>query len=53
MNLNNGRSVHGLLLDTRKAFDALWILGMLYKLYLEKINPKVWLMVYDAYKNFM
>ena len=53
MNLNRGRTVHGLSLDTRKAFDALWILGMLYKLYIEKINPRLWLLVYDAYKNFM
>ena len=51
--LNNGLSVHGLLLDTRKAFDSLWILGMLYKMYLEKINPKVWLLVYDSYRNFV
>ena len=53
VNLNEGRAVHGALLDTRKAFDALWILGMMYKLYKEKLNPKAWLLAYDSYQNFM
>ena len=51
-NINRGRSVFGGFLDTQKAFDTLWIIGLLYKLYKEKINPKAWLLIQNAYTGF-
>ena len=50
--LNNGNTVYGGLMDTKKAFDHLWILGLLYKLYLECVNPKAWLLIQNAYTGF-
>ena len=52
MSLNENRSVYGGFLDTRKAFDTLWILGLLYKLYVGNLNPKAWLLIQNAYTNF-
>ena len=46
------KTVYGGFLDTKKAFDTLWILGLLYKLYLAKVNAKVWLLIQDAYCDF-
>ena len=52
MSLNEGRTVYGGFMDTQKAFDTLWILGLLYKLYKAKINRKAWLLIQNAYTNF-
>ena len=52
MHINEGKTVHGGFMDTKKAFDHLWILGLLYKLHIERLNPKAWLLTYDAYKDF-
>ena len=51
--LNAGHTVHGGFLDTTKAFDWLWIAGLLYKLYVEKINHRAWLLIQNAYTNFL
>ena len=39
-------------MDTQKAFDTLWILGLLYKLYKAKLNRKAWLLIQNAYTEF-
>ena len=39
-------------MDTQKAFDTLWILGLMYKLYKAKINRKAWLLIQNAYTDF-
>ena len=52
MSLNEGRTVYGGFMDTQKAFDTLWILGLLYKLYKAKLNRTAWLLVKNAYTNF-
>ena len=46
------KTVYGGFLDTQKAFDTLWILGLLYKLYLAKMNVKAWLLIQNAYTDF-
>ena len=50
--MNERKTVHGGFLDTQKAFDTLWILGLLYKLYKEGINPKAWFIIRNAYVEF-
>ena len=52
MSLNEGKSVYGGFMDTQKAFDTLWILGLMYKLYKAKINRKAWLLIQNAYTDF-
>ena len=46
------KTLYGTFLDTMKAFDTLWILGLLYKLYLAKMNGKAWLLIQNAYSDF-
>ena len=50
--MNELRAVFGGFLDTQKAFDTLWILGLLYKLHMEGINPKAWFLIKNAYTDF-
>ena len=51
-NVNKGETVYGAFLDTQKAFDTVWIKGLLYKLFRSGINTKLWLMIYNAYSDF-
>ncbi|KAI8491765.1 hypothetical protein Bbelb_305700 [Branchiostoma belcheri] len=37
-----GSRVYGCFLDTRKAFDTVWLYGMFYKVYREGTNGKMW-----------
>ena len=46
------KTLYGGFLDTLKAFDTLWIKGLLYKLYQSKINGKAWLLVQNCYTDF-
>ena len=51
-NVNRGCSVYGACLDTRKAFDSVWINGLLYKLHELGIDFKIWKLIRDAYTGF-
>lgn len=51
-NVHRGETVYGAFLDTRKAFDTVWIRGLLYKLYHSGINIKAWIMIRSSYTNF-
>lgn len=50
--LNQGQTVYGAFLDTRKAFDTVWINGLLYKLSKTGINCRLWLLIKSAYTDF-
>ena len=52
-NLNRGNSVFGAFLDTRKAFDSVWIEGLLYKLRNYGINTKFWKLIKSGYTDFL
>ena len=49
--LNKGTSVYSAGLDARKAFDTVWITGLLYKLYKAGLNPAIPL-IKDSYDGF-
>ena len=49
---NLGKTVYLGSTDGKKAFDTLWIAGLLYKLYLYKLNSKAWLLIQNAYSDF-
>ena len=52
-NVSRGETVYGAFLDTKKAFDTVWVKGLLYKLYNSGINKRVWLLIRNSYKDFM
>ena len=50
--LERGSKVFGCFLDVRKAFDTIWIDGLLYKLFTELgIEGKMWLAIKDLYTD--
>jgi hypothetical protein len=51
-NVNKGETVYVTLLDTRKAFDTVWIEGLLLKMHELGMNRKIWRLVADGYDNF-
>ena len=51
-NLDMGESVYGGLCDIMKAFDSVWIKGLLYKLHEYGIDIKSWKLIQNGYINF-
>ena len=50
--IKQGSKVFSCFLDVRKAFDTIWIDGLLYKLYhVLGINSKLWLIIKELYTN--
>ena len=48
----NGKSVYVGLLDISKAFDSVWIDGMLYQLYNTGLDGKLWRIIRSFYQDF-
>ena len=51
-NRNKRETVYTVFLDIRKAFDHVWIEGLLYKLHKIGINGKTWRLIRESYSNF-
>ena len=51
-NLNRGETVYGGFGDIKKAFDTVWIDGLLYKLHLGGIDIKTWKLIRNGYVDF-
>ena len=51
-NLNKGESVYVAFLDIQKAFDTVWIPGLLYKLAKAGIDPVLLLIIKESFNNF-
>ena len=50
--LERGSQIFSCFLDVRKAFDTIWIDGLLYKLFSEPgIRGRMWLAIRDLYRN--
>ena len=43
--VNKGNSVYAAFLDTKKAFDTVWIDGLLFKLLKAGMSPKIWRLI--------
>ena len=51
-NVNKGESVYVGLLDTKKAFDTVWVNGLIYKLHDLGMHVKTWRLIKDGYNEF-
>ena len=51
-NQERGSNVYIASLDIRKAFDTVWIKGLLYRLYETGIEGKLWRIICNMYENF-
>ena len=50
--INKNATVYKLFLDAQKAFDTVWVKGLLYKLHMKGINMKTWRLIQNGYNNF-
>ena len=51
-NIENNKDVHICMLDARKAFDSVWVNGLMFKLFRANIDPKLFRIVCNMYENF-
>lgn len=51
-NTERGNDVYIAFLDAKKAFDSVWILGLMYKLFYLGIDAKLWRVIYNMYTDF-
>ena len=51
-NLSKGESVYIAFLDIEKAFDTLFMPGLMYKLYISGMRLKPWRLIQDSYTNY-
>ena len=51
-NVNKGESVYVGLLDTKKAFNTVWVNGLIYKLHDLGMHVKTWRLIRDGYNEF-
>ena len=51
-NIEKGKSVFMSFLDVQKAFDNIWIDGLMFKLFIRGIDTKFWRIVKDMYIGF-
>ena len=49
---NNNGAMYVALVDVKKAFDSVWINGMLYKLLQLGMDRRLWAVICDSYTNF-
>ena len=47
-----GATVYVTFIDIRKAFDTVWVNGLLYKLYKTGISNKVWRLIRECYQEY-
>ncbi len=50
-NIERGNSVYICSLHLRKAFDSVWIDGLLYRLYDIEIDAKLWILIWELYSG--
>ena len=50
--LNKGSTVYAAFLDTKNAFDTVWVDGLLYKLYRAGMHIKTWRLILKSYTGF-
>ena len=48
----NSTPIKVILLDLEKAFDSVWLTGLMYKLYINGINAKAWRLIKEYYGNY-
>ena len=51
-NLSKGKSVYIAFLDIKKAFDTVFIPGLMYKLYMSGMRLKPWRLIQGSYTNY-
>lgn len=52
-NVERGSTVYVTMLDAQKAFDTVWVHGLLYQLHQSGIDPVLWLLLKELYTNFV
>ena len=51
-NVEKSQSVYVAFLDIKKAFDAVWVSGLLYELHKAGMSVKIWRRIKESYTGF-